>query len=103
MANHVMRLANESDEWKRRNDSVHTFWPVPSSSAQVAHHQTQTWQEVQQLNPVRVCQLQYPRNEQRPVKWIKLTQVLFLLLAILQSGLTCLADDCHLQMKIHMS
>jgi hypothetical protein len=21
MANHVMRLANESDEWKRRNDS----------------------------------------------------------------------------------
>jgi hypothetical protein len=53
MAKHVMRLANESDEWKQKNDCVHTFWPVPSS-AQVAHHQTQTWQEVQQLNPVRV-------------------------------------------------
>ena len=37
----------------------------------------------------------------RPQKWIKLTQVLFLLQAILQSGSTCLADDCNLEIKIN--
>jgi hypothetical protein len=62
MAKHVTGLANDSEEWKQGNDSVHTFWPVPFSSDQVARHQTQTWQEVQQVNPFRVSIAAVPKE-----------------------------------------